>query len=501
MKAAARYRASIDSIVRIVTSGPASALYALPEDDARWRQHLLSVSPPERHREASMRRVGHVLHLARRLRTCLYCWLPEVTCACAQYKLCTEVASPAEGGPLLTLRPAVEPVVVLHAEEFLRLTNSGHVAAMALDAPMLIWGIDGHEDILRRIDQLHPEDYHLVWNRAVSRLESQQASAVAAAPTAAPRTAPLAPDEHDELMDELEGKRPCNVALLYPEEGGPILEAFLEATPAAVSDAGAAASTSASETTLGTSGNSVAAAAAPVVLLPSCQRPPLVLCLLDATWGHAHRLNRHLPRGLPRVGIPIDPTYEALFAPARKRTRETGVSTLEATSMAVCRVLPPALAAHVQATLERNMRLFVDIVVHVKALPTMAQHKFTGGEVAEAVAATIANLEAYKKETQKEILDEMPPPMGFDELNAKGYLVPPVAVYCYPCEVFVGPKRIVNHCAGETHRQKVDAARAKGEDPYAPSKKSETMQSNYKMRRPLSEQLARRAAGITDDTA
>ena len=50
--------------------------------------------------------------------------------------------------------------------------------------------------------------------------------------------------------------------------------------------------------------------------------------LSDGTWGEAHRLNRHVPRSVPRVALSIPADYVSLFAPLRKRTRETGVSTL-----------------------------------------------------------------------------------------------------------------------------------------------------------------------------
>ncbi|EPY18284.1 hypothetical protein STCU_10076 [Strigomonas culicis] len=173
------------------------------------------------------------------------------------------------------------------------------------------------------------------------------------------------------------------------------------------------------------------------------------LVLSDSTWGQALSLNRHIPRGVPRVALAIDESYEPLFAALRKRTRETGVSTLEATTMAVeqcVRALGLAEEAErTSAVVTGAMKEFVDL----KCLLKFAAVQFTTDH--EKIDELEEKRDVFRRAESVDRLARLGERIREDP-TARQYLLPPVTNYCYCCDCVVGWHRMAEHALGKTHR-------------------------------------------------
>ena len=316
----------------------------LPEAHPRWQHHLQHTAPVHRHDEVVKRRVATQLMWARYKKICLHCWLPEAVCICEPLlkHQCAE-----------ELRPYCTTTIVVHPEEFLRCTNTGHVAAMLLDAPLLVWGVPRH-------------------NAAIASLGF---------------------DVGSQQQD----------VILYPAERGSITLQSLAAEHVTHSF-----------------------------------RPNFVLS--DGTWGQARNVNRHVPDGVPRVRLDIPPHYDALFAPLRKRTRETGVSTLEATLLAVSELTmlqqQQVTSEHVRHQMIDCMKLFVSSVSLYtnKSQNSDSVDDSLTLEFIERCTAVKANFQ--QRETR--------PP---------AQLPPPVLNYCYSCDNYVRWNRMAQHVGGDAHQR------------------------------------------------
>ncbi|EPY39919.1 hypothetical protein AGDE_04009 [Angomonas deanei] len=173
------------------------------------------------------------------------------------------------------------------------------------------------------------------------------------------------------------------------------------------------------------------------------------LILSDSTWGQALSLNRHIPREVTRVSLDIDETYESLFAHLRKRTRETGVSTLEATTMAVHQCLT-AFGHEAEANLFNEvmvgaMKDFVDL----KCLMKFTDAPFSKDD--DQIDRLEERRDAYRKEMADTRYKRVNERMESDKESRK-FLLPPVLNYCYCCDRVIGWHRMPEHVLGKGHR-------------------------------------------------
>ena len=109
---------------------------ALPEPEFI---ELFSRTPKaERYTLISKRRLAVKIRDAREKQCCMYCWMPAPVCICG---IVPNVSS--------AFGSATVPVMVFHPEEFLRRSNTGHIAAMLYDAPLLVEGFPPHDERMR----------------------------------------------------------------------------------------------------------------------------------------------------------------------------------------------------------------------------------------------------------------------------------------------------------------------------------------------------------------
>lgn len=381
------YRASVDSIVRTVSG---DSMYALSDRDPKWRAFFDAQPATERLRHQSLRRIGLALAHAQARKMCLYCWMPQPVCICAAVPCLRDAMRAAHSVPLF----------VMHPNEFLRASNSGHVAAMLLDAPLIVRGLEAHDEALRRYHAVAPRQW-------LSGVVGDAAAAV--------------------TRDE--GRFVPTV--LFPQETGAVRIADV-VRDAIRSDTG--------------------------------ERAELGLALLDGTWSQGTTLNKAIAADVRRVAIDIPDTYESLFAPLRSQTRSTGVSTLEATVLALAEVIAvddaAASTAFLAAT-QSTMKAFVDTVRQQKnmAAAYSDESKTVCQERADALAQ-------YRLDQRREVVAATAPPAR---------VPPPVLKYCYCCDKFVGYYSMREHCAGRVHKQREAANPA-----WTPSVAARTNESSHK---------------------
>lgn len=119
-------------------------LYRLDKQDHRWQSHLAAVSNSCRHNESIRRQVCCLMREAVDRKICLDCWLHSAMCLCDSIEHSSSVEL-CEGDL------SVVVVVVLHADELMSTTNSGHIAAKTLDGELLVWGTDDYEREITRV--------------------------------------------------------------------------------------------------------------------------------------------------------------------------------------------------------------------------------------------------------------------------------------------------------------------------------------------------------------
>lgn len=429
-----------------------ATIFLSSEESVEWKAFLLSFSPKDRHTVVVKRTLSVAFWTAHQKNLCLYCWAPRDACMCTTLQhyadqLRTQVwdsdtkkasffsASPSPPcysdvlsaflsrenscekdrenfsacGSTMSCNPLVQVSFLLHAEEVLRGTNTGHVAAFVLGSPVLVWGVT-HDDAY--FQQILPntvvrattptaetptrgsEDVNDLPNSELQSMmkDSMNSSLSPSLPllSGTPKSSPA-----DDIT--IHWHNVC----LYPSADAKTFFSFLEenvfqpsiptdegtvgvhenrspiqknsnavpiANAARVHDLSAGKQQITENTlplssSLGSSsiGDDLHANTSPhgtallftdcLLTSPSFSSSLKVtehrfhFILLDSTWGQALSLNRHIPPRLPRVTLLIDPNYESLFSALRKRTRLSGVSTLEAASFA-CEQSLNALGYH-----------------------------------------------------------------------------------------------------------------------------------------------------------
>ncbi|TPP50679.1 DTW domain family protein [Leishmania donovani] len=360
-------------------------IYLSLEESVEWKAFLASVEREDRHAVTVLRRLSVALWRAHQRDLCLWCWFPSEVCMCAELDAYRATL------PAAVLDEHVEVTMLLHSEELMRSTNSGHIAAYLLGAPLRVWGLGEDDTYLQQ----------------------------------------LPPVEHRQAACAAEGPAVVYHVSLYPSS---------DAMPRAPAPA--------------TENNSEGAAVHPappltVAVSGSHSKRKVHLILLDSTWNQALSLNRHITRSIPRVSLEIADDYESLFQALRKRTRETCVSTLEATSMAVAQCVRAmgyaAEAASTSQTLSDAMKRFVD----ARCLLKYANAQFsTSGEALEAFCNRRDDARRRDAARRQEVLAAQ---MQADE-SARRLRLPPVLNYCYVCDCVIGWHRMTEHVMGRSHR-------------------------------------------------
>ena len=627
---APRYAKSMDDLIApmglpndIPTVAALEALaqqspYFAEERSERWRTFFSSLDPADRLEAATRRRMWMYFSLARFKRTCAYCWLPLPCCMCARvisscravqramgdpnWSHCDgadEGTGPAEVGPAEGVgevavsqpRPQVKVTFILHAQEVLRMTNSAHVAAMAMNAGLLVWGLPRHDERIAELgrywetnppragcglgwpmndvggateepgsfegvpivaasgDSDHhglSSDEHIAVASALSsptsklpsssstkRLKRRAESCLAAqrrreggggCDGSSTTTAPSLLDA-DEVADLADMS-----VLLYPAVDASIpFEQLLAYRLGIRGSSLSSAAVTTSVATLDAPCISSSAPAGPTEPSVSVEEgsdaasvPALHIYLSDGTWSQARVVNKHLSPHMPRVALDISDRYGALFQCLRRRTRESGVSTLEATTIAVSQAiakdascglfsrcdatdrlvftaehqeatvreecvttaldadgsaghLVPAGALAVEAGLFGAMRVFVNTVA-VLSSKEGARGSEDGALSGEEVRALVGGEAAHKVAMQKmrEAAQPAPPP-----LDAVRHLLPaPVTNFCYACDMFVGFELMVRHVTKPRYMQRAAERQPRPFEPTAASKKVWKFQSH-----------------------
>lgn len=353
-------------------------IYLSFEESLEWRAFLAAIPPAQRHAATVRRRLSVNLWSAHARGICLYCWFPSKLCFCQQLDA-YRAALPASA-----LDAHLECTMLLHCEELMRSTNSGHVAAYILGAPIRVWGVAADDAFLQHLPAV------------------EQRSAT-------------------ELVQHLS---------LYPESGAPLITSYIRDhfCPREETSCDDSVAPGKEKETV---------------------KHRVHLILSDSTWGQALSLNRHIPRSIPRVLLNIEATYEPLFYALRKQTRESGVSTLEATTMAMEQCIT-AMGHGKEAVvasdiLTTTMREFVDL----RCLLKFAEAEFApNGDVLDDIrdrrdAARKAESNRRTAALEQKIRDDK---------EARCLLLPPVLNYCYVCDRVIGWHRMPEHVLDRTHR-------------------------------------------------
>ncbi|KPA80612.1 hypothetical protein ABB37_04808 [Leptomonas pyrrhocoris] len=426
-------------------------IYLSFEDSAEWKAFLASITPEDRLAVTVRRRLTVELWRAHRRDICLWCWFPRNMCVCAQLDA-YRAAMPAH-----VLDAHVEVTMLLHSEEVMRSTNSGHIAAYLLGAPIRVWGMDADDFYLRALEPC-------CVRRSSEGGDEEAANSVALSPLAQPlsRSAEgvgspvvvynvsLYPSAESTRMDEFIRRK--QLGLTPSEVHDDIEENKMversgdvdEAEPLKFEeDSGCVApSYAANSETAYDDGHGDAT-------VQRAAHKKMHLILLDSTWGQALSLNRKLSKFIPRVRLEIPDSYESLFQALRKRTRESGVSTLEATSMAVeqcIRVMGYTdEAAQTSSTLTAAMKNFVD----ARCLLKYAEAQFTtDGAVLDAFRDKRDDARRDDAARRQVVLSDK---MQHDA-EARRLRLPPVLNYCYCCDCVIGWHRMPEHVIGRNHR-------------------------------------------------
>ena len=467
---APRYARSMDSLIELYSGLPGpigshtqykllerqfesesdpQSLYFLREKSSRWIAHFSKIPDAEKHKELVKRQVGRRLLEARVKGICLYCWFPEnENCLCDSFILphqssvlpsmkgpCGTQQQQSDGSSLKQRSVNIDVSFILHADELFRQTNTAHVAAIVMDSPLVVWGVLGAE---------HQDRI------AVLGMKSDDSGVERAVASAGTKSTARS----ESVVD----------VLLYPEVGKSI------------------------------SVNDLAAS------LESKKESDLTihLHLSDGTWSQARSVNRHVPRTVPRLMLDVDASYEGLFGSLRTRTRETGVSTLEATTLAVTQLrqkFAPAVAegeavSSAPDTLGDSMRLLMKRYVDFVSLFSTKTGFVATNLSEEEVAGIVTRRNRYKKHMQKweEADREVLGAMSLGDNNNDGAVsesdedapadsplpvAAPVCYFCYVCDVFIHPISMPQHCTGRKH---VEHLKKTGNFSYSPSEASRTMQ-------------------------
>jgi DTW domain-containing protein YfiP len=463
---APRYARSMDSLIELYSGLPGpmgshtqykllerqfesesdpESLYFLPEKSTRWIAHFSKIPDAEKHKELVRRQVGRRLFEARVKGICLYCWFPEnENCLCDSFILPHQSSVlPSMKGPYGTQPHSdgskqrsvnIDVSFILHADELFRQTNTAHVAAIVMDSPLVVWGVLGAEH-QDRIAVLGMKSEDSGVERAVTSVGAKSTT------------------RSESVVD----------VLLYPEVGKSISINDLAAT------------------------------------LESKKESDLTihLHLSDGTWSQARSVNRHVPRTVPRLMLDVDASYEGLFGSLRARTRETGVSTLEATTLAVTQLrqkFAPAagegeVVTQAPDVLGDSMRSLMKRYVDFVSLFSTKTGFVPTNLTEEEVDGIVTRRNRYKKfmqrweEEDREVLGALSVGDGHDGIAVSESdedvpadsplpVAAPVCYFCYVCDAFILPLSMRQHCSGRKH---VELLKKSGNFSFSPSEASRTM--------------------------
>ncbi|KAH9599205.1 DTW protein [Trypanosoma melophagium] len=368
------------------------AVYFHAAETPEWKAHLTSLPFEERYLASVRRRLSTRFWASLQNKLCLWCWFPEDMCFCSKMEEYRKQISLEE------LNSEVDVTMLMHVEEVMRGTNSGHIAAFILGAPIRVWGVKEDDLYLETLVDIPTTAFTIdsgdINNNNNNNNNNNRNDS----------------DSDDVYVDN----SPCTISL-YPEPGAVFLENFVCDLP---------------------------------------RRRKVHLLLSDATWGQAAALNRHIPRGIPRVALSVDGTYTSLFKALRKRTRETGVSTLEATAMAVEQCLR-GLDDRNDAIATRSMDVLTSVMkdfVNLRCLLKYQDVCFTN--CVENVAELVERRDAGRRIASQGRLRELHKRVEND-MEVRNLLVPPVLNYCYACDTPVLWHRMVEHVLGKKHQKSV----------------------------------------------
>ncbi|KAI5685068.1 DTW domain containing protein [Leishmania braziliensis] len=414
-------------------------IYLSLEESVEWKAFLASAKPEKRHAMTVLRRLSVALWRAHQRDLCLWCWFPRSVC------MCTELDAYRATLPADVLDQHVEVTMLLHSEELMRSTNSGHIAAYLLGAPLRVWGLANDDAYLQ---QLAP-------------VEHRQAACAAEEPASVYHVSLYPSSDAIAIYDYIREKHLYRSQL---DDGcGERRRRDDGCTPKGEVDSNGGdgvnmAYTFPRATAPATENSSEGTAVHPVSPLAdagsrSHLQRKVHLILLDSTWGQALSLNRHITRLIPRVSLEIAEDYESLFQALRKRTRENCVSTLEATSMAVEQCLRAmgyaAEAAFTSKTLADAMKKFVDSRCLLKYVD--AQFTTNSGALDELRSRR----DAARRKDASHRQEALAVQMQSDEATRRLRL-PPVLNYCYYCDCVIGWHRMAEHVMGRSHRTAVE---------------------------------------------
>ncbi|GET90508.1 hypothetical protein, conserved [Leishmania tarentolae] len=413
-------------------------IYLSCEESLEWKAFLASVDPKDRHSVTVLRRLSVALWYAHQRDLCLWCWFPRGVCICAELDAYRAML------PADVLDQHVEVTMLLHSEELMRGTNSGHIAAYLLGAPLRVWGLDEDDTYLKQLPAVeHRRKACSVERPAVVYHVSLYPSSDAVS---------IEHYIHNAHLYHAEMYGGCSQERGRDERRTAKGEADIDSgDPGASSNRTHAMSL---EPALSTEHHAEGAVAHPVppLTFAGCDSHSpckLHLILLDSTWGQALSLNRHITRLIPRVSLEIPDDYKSLFEALRKRTRGTCVSTLEATSMAISQCVGAvgyaAEAASTLQTLLDAMKQFVD----AQCLLKHANAQFsTNSEALEEFCNRRDDACRRDAARRQEVCATQ---MQEDE-SAKLLRLPPVLNYCYTCDCMVGWHRMIEHVMGRSHQ-------------------------------------------------
>ena len=368
------------------------------ETNPAYRELLQQAPPTQRHTLSVKRHVGLTLWTALRKRKCLYCWLPQHMCMCRELWIARQAYLQSVAGQQqqgTASSPSSPSSAVVDVTMFLHAEEFFRTTNTAHLCAFIM-------DSPMRVWGVPEDD---AWLAHLHQPQSENNAAEESTVAAATPTSNVETD--------------VQYALLYPEEGCMQVSDLLSSMP---------------------------------------PHQTLHYVLSDGTWNQAHRVNRHVPRTVPRVALTIDPNYTSLFSSLRKQTRETGVSTLEATAMAVrlrlLHVGAESVAETLHEALVSQMKQYVDKVCIQKrqaAVYANDSEKISAWKT-ERNAHNTWEYRTYHEEKEKQRVAGLLEDIGHD---LRVLLPPPVVSYCYVCDKFIGWSRMDSHVMGQQHKDQL----------------------------------------------
>lgn len=471
------------------------------EESIEWKAFLRSIPPRERQTAVVKRTLSVTLWNAHLKGLCLYCWVPTAMCVCSTLRryadqLRPQICGTSEGEMNMNLSstvfdhpyssfaqadnsmnecdkqcnssctspsfssslppPLFRVSMLLHVEEVLRGTNTGHLAAFVLGAPLQVWGVP-HDDVyfqeLAPTVTMVPQKVEMPVKpngkaysfRSREHIGTERETKKSSSPSSVPAPAISEFHECGTQRTTIHWHSVC----LYPSSNAKTLSSFLqEKSPSSSSPAAYLRALEKDEKNpkkftkdepypvsfevldeCSVNDLEVKMNEIPTPLsmrVPISSTPPrhsdlnvaaveelpcssdmfprnehrIHFILLDSTWGQALSLNRHIPPRIPRVKLVIDPHYRALFSALRKRTRLSGVSTLEAASFACEQSLQllrfPKKATKVSSLLREVMMFYVNAKCILKSMEapfklTSVEYQSVGLEPQSSLNRTAEN--------------------------------------------------------------------------------------------------------------